>query len=493
MSWKKNIFFIFLTLSILFFSCKKKNDQLYSFYRVYFPSSYLTLNGAVLKTQALPDKLYYEDTAAAITPFSAKIQGEFKAVYDTIIQYGHVWSMTDPIPVINPHDTSNYSRLGAWPMDSAGIFVTDINNLYPNTPFYVRSYIVTIHGDTGYNPVIFSDTTLRAVDTWFAAPQLPGSIRTGAVAATYSDPEKGYDIGILAGGNNANEVLNDMWFYDPRTRTWTEQASIPYRATQAVGFVLTYTNLDGKELTRFYYGTGETSPYESGQTDAWYVYDFGDNSWSQTISQTSYPVKISRAVGFAIKNYGYVAFGKTESGNTTTTIYRFDPREADRGNGSPWDLMPVLDAQYARMDAVVFVIDSAAYIGLGQKNTSQYFSDLWSFVPNTTTGGYWSRKASFPGQARTQAVAFAIDYYGFVGLGCSATAGFKDFYRYDALSNSWTPITDYMIGPDYNGGKQATRDGVAMRLGELGFVGTGYKYYDSIAPYAKDFWYYQAW
>ncbi len=453
----------------------------------------MTLNGAVLRTQAIPDQIHYIDSVPALTPFSAIIQGEFGAVYDTIIQYGHVWSMTNPNPVINPRDTSSYSRLGQWPTDSSGIFLTEINNLYPNTPFYVRSYIVTIHGDTGYNPVILIDTTLRAVDTWFIAPILPGSIRTGAVGETYYDTDLGYEIGIIAGGNNANEVLNDMWFYDPQTRTWTEKANIPYRATQAVGFVITYTKLDGNEITKFYYGTGETSPYGYGQTDLWYEYDFSSNTWSQTISQTSYPIKISRAVGFSIKKYGYVAFGQTDNGNTTTTIYRFDPSEADRSNGVPWELMPVLDAQYARMDAIVFVIDSAAYIGLGQQNATQYFSDLWSFVPNTTTGGNWSRKASFPGQPRSQAVAFAIGYNGFVGLGYNDTQGFKDFYRYDALGNSWTKITDYKIGPDFNGEEQAVRDAVAIRIGELGLVGTGYKVYDSLTPYAKDFWYYQPW
>ncbi len=485
---------IILSITIVaFFSCQKKSDQLYSFYRVYFPSSYTTLNGAVLRTQAVPDKLYYNDSVPDITPFSATIQGEFQSVYDTIVQYGHVWSMSDPNPIINPNDTAHYSRLGTWPSDSSGIFLTQIKNLYPNTPFYVRSYIITIHGDTGYNPVVFSDTTLRAVDTWFKAPILPGSIRTGAVGATYYDPERGYEIGIVAGGNNANEVLDDMWFYDPQSRTWTQQSSVPYKATQAVGFVLTYTQLSGNDVTKFYYGTGETSPYGGGQTDLWYEYDFTDNSWSQTISQTSYPMRVSRAVGFVIKNRGYVAFGQTDNGNTTTAIYRFDPQQADLGNGDPWELMPVLDAQYARKDAIVFVIDSAAFIGLGQRNQSQYFSDLWSFVPNTTTGGYWSKKANFPGNARSQAVAFAIGYYGFVGLGANATAGFKDFYRYDALSNSWKRITDYMIGPDYNGEEQAVRDAVAMRLGELGFVGTGYKVYDSLTPYSKDFWFYQPW
>ncbi len=493
MKIKKRNIYLFFVFILFVFSCEKKNDQLYSFYRVYFPSTYMTLSGAVLRTQALPDQLYTTDTGQALTPYSAIIQGQFKSVYDTIIQHGHVWSMTDQNPVINPQDTSNYSRLGPWPTDSSGFFITKINNLYPHTPFYVRSYIVTIHGDTGYNPVIFVDTSLNAVDTWFAAPELPGSIRTGAVGVTYHDPTQDQDIGILAGGSNANELLDDMWFYDPKTRTWTQQASLPYKSTEAVGFVITYTNTQENRVTHFYYGTGETSPYGYRQTNLWYKYDFATNQWAQTISKTTYPLKVSRAVGFSIKNYGYVAFGETDNGAVVTTVYRFDPRQAELADGNPWKLMSALDAQYARKDAIVFVIDSAAYIGLGQKNQTQYFSDLWAFLPSATTSGAWSRKASFPGQARSQAVAFGIGNYGFVGLGANDSYGFKDFYRYDAFANEWTKITDYKIGPDYKGQKQAVRDAIAIRLGKMGFVGTGYKVYDSITPYSKDFWYYQAW
>ncbi len=491
-NFRYGIGFIFFSLLFLL-SCQKYNDDLYSFYRVYFPSTYRTLKGTLLRTQAVPDRLHYSnDSVPGLTAYSAEIEGEFISVYDTIVQHGHVWSMDNPNPVINPNAPLHYSRLGAWPTDSSGVFVTKIENLYPNTPFYVRSYIVTIHGDTGYNPSIYVDTTLKAVDAWFKAPALSGSQRTGAVALSYYDPTKGYQVGILATGNTANEVLNDVWIYDPEEKSWQNIANYPVGITQAVGFILTYTNAQGQEITKLYLGTGETNPYGSGQTNIWYEYDFTDNRWSQTIANADYPINISRAVAFTIGKYGYVAFGQLSNGAATNAIYRFDPTQADRPDGTPWISMPVVNSQYARYDAIAFVVDSAAFIALGQ-NSGTYFNDIWTFVPNNTTGGSWTRKTTFPGQARSQAVVFVINKHAFIGLGKNDITGFKDFYRYEPFTNSWNTCADYKIGPDFSGGFQKTRDAVAFALNQLGFVGTGYKTDDSLTPYTSEFWFYQPW
>ena len=100
-----------------------------------------------------------------------------------------------------------------------------------------------------------------------------------------------------------------------------------------------------------------------------------------------------------------------------------------------------------------FSIDSTAYVGTGInpltpniKLTSMYKYSS-ATIHNTVYGydsayGSWAQIASFPGQARSNAVGFAIGGTGYIGSGL-ASDGFTslaDFYAYNPAANTWSEI-----------------------------------------------------
>lgn len=77
----------------------------------------------------------------------------------------------------------------------------------------------------------------------------------------------------------------------------------------------------------------------------------------------------------------------------------------------------------------------------------------------------------FPGKPRIGAVAFTIKDKAYIGLGKSITDEkeyYKDFWVYDATSNSWDSLTFEFPG-------DAVVDAVAFSLNGMGYVGTGLK------------------
>lgn len=139
-----------------------------------------------------------------------------------------------------------------------------------------------------------------------------------------------------------------------------------------------------------------------------------------------------------------------------------------------------------RNQAVSFTIGNNVYVGLGFGVDLAEYKDFKRFDMSAST---WydvdgTGVHEFPGQGRHGAVAFTAEVngktYAYVGLGYIAPASInngdgsttsrpkeylKDFYRYDAETNTWEQM------PDFPGA--ARRDAVAFSLGNYGFVGTG--------------------
>jgi N-acetylneuraminic acid mutarotase len=56
----------------------------------------------------------------------------------------------------------------------------------------------------------------------------------------------------------------------------------------------------------------------------------------------------------------------------------------------------------------------------------------------------WKRVADYPGPEKTEAVGFAIDHYGYVGLGSGDPLSFsKPFWKYIPATDHWTEISPY--------------------------------------------------
>src|SRR5579871_4385223 len=120
---------------------------------------------------------------------------------------------------------------------------------------------------------------------------------------------------------------------------------------------------------------------------------------------------------------------------------------------------------YPRGWASSFVIGDTVYVGLGYNQTISQpgrLTDWWCF--NVNTG--WKPIASFPGAPRSNAAAFSIGRYGYVGLGWDGANVFGDFYRYDVDSDKWERKADYPGGARY--------DAVGFSINGRGYMGTGF-------------------
>nr|WP_319267190.1 kelch repeat-containing protein [uncultured Draconibacterium sp.] len=126
-----------------------------------------------------------------------------------------------------------------------------------------------------------------------------------------------------------------------------------------------------------------------------------------------------------------------------------------------------------RSDAVSFVIDDIAYIGLGYDGDDR-LSDFWKYDP---VGNYWLKVATFPGAARNGAVAFSINGKGYVGTGYNGDDELNDFWEYNPENDEWTQKADFMGTPRYGA--------IGFAVDGQGYIGTGYD-----GNYLKDFFVY---
>ena len=125
---------------------------------------------------------------------------------------------------------------------------------------------------------------------------------------------------------------------------------------------------------------------------------------------------------------------------------------------------------YPRSNAVSFVIGRKAYVGTGYnenvQGTNNRLKDFWSF--DVDSG--WQQVGDLPGPPRSNASAFALGNFGYVGTGYDGFNMYNDFYQYDPGLNQWSQKNDYPGGARY--------DAVGFAVKGNGYIGTGF----------SDFW-----
>lgn len=199
-------------------------------------------------------------------------------------------------------------------------------------------------------------------------------------------------------------------------------------------------------------------------TDFWQYNPLTD-TW---IQKANLPQPIGGAAGFEINGKGYIVAGWV-NGVNSNGVYEYDPvadtwTTKNNFGGAP------------RYSTCSFVLGNKGYVGLGY---NPLLSDLWEYDPVADT---WTQKASFPGGVRQATVHFVINWLAFVGTGLNSTstyAGLNDFYSYDAVSNTWTPIGNFP-GP-------GRHSGVSFVINGRGYIGTGNTGNASGTTY-NDFW-----
>ncbi len=484
------IFFATLFVLIMLFLSSCEQGNLFSFHQPVYSTSFITRDGRELRSAALPDTLVIKNGEPVISAYYAEIKGEFIHIWDTIVQYGHCWSITDPNPYINPKDTTTFSRYYNWQIDSLGSFQTTLS-FEPETPFYVRSYIITSSGDTGYNQAVYVDTTMPPINEWFPKNAIGPFVREGAAAFTFYDPEIEHECGYFIGGNNASEAYADIWRFDPETETWAQlSGQYPHPVTEAVAFGIITTDQYGRKFYRIFAGTGTDASGTLRYADFW-EYSLENHTWTRI---DSFPRALKSAVSFTIHNRAYVGTGQSNFDVGEFYMFDYDRIQQDR---NPWVAMPGIGNDpdiYARHDAVAFVISSKAFVATGVQTDAEgnnhYFNDMWMFSPPDKNGNnaFWSHAENFPGGGRAEAVGFSVANQGYVGLGTTDDALFQDLFRYNPYNDEWYPIADFKE-PRVYGASQRMKNGFAFGIDKIGYVGGG-NYLDSLSNY---FWSYRPW
>jgi N-acetylneuraminic acid mutarotase len=370
----------------------------------------------------------------------------------------------------------------------------------PETPFFVRTYVITSQGDTGYNKTVFVDTTLSPVNEWFRKKDflIGGSTaREGSVCFTLYNKEKGYDCAYVYGGNVGISYYKDLYEYDAKTDTWEQLNSVesPSIRSEAVAFSIEYYNSSGQKQISGFVGTGKD--LANNKLDDWYEYYPDHNHWKP---RENYPRGVSNAVGFGIGEKGYVGTGSSEGDILVSEFYSYNPI-ADTIGGSPW----VQVTQFAnnqslkRKNGIAFVIDGFAFVGTGEGVGGVLYKDLWLFAPgdDMQNFGAWIQRESLPDSitGRTDAVGFSIEAQGYVGMGFDGVNSLQDLWRYDPFNDRWAQCADYKTGPNYiEGDPKYIRNAIGFGIEDRGFVGLGFR--SSTYPGDKcsyELWVYRPW
>jgi N-acetylneuraminic acid mutarotase len=138
---------------------------------------------------------------------------------------------------------------------------------------------------------------------------------------------------------------------------------------------------------------------------------------------------------------------------------------------------------YARTQGTSFSFDGIGYYGLGMDG-DDYFKDFWKFDPSSNS---WTQVASLPESATARAFNFYANTStkGYIGTGYDGDYDLSDFWEYDPSTNKWTQLDDFPGG--------TRRDAVAFVIGDDLYAGTGSsddekKDYNDFYKYSNGAW-----
>ncbi len=522
----------YLILFIVVISSCKYDDNPYSIIREFDSGTYITPDGVVKYISGSPDSLLVvTDNYALIEENISYVKkNESGMLADSILIYGHVYSKA-PNPVVCGYDSVDKIDLMARLAKNSNIyfngssepesFITsdDLDRgltfksgfgLHYETPYYVRSFVVTgkfvggkpEYKDIAYNQKVLEFTTDSPVDLWVggdmqeAPADFPDLQFRGGTAFTYDGylfVAQGHDEGPLG-------TSIEIYRYDPASNTWDNpyiSKPVSINFTNAVSFVIKDVKLNNIEYDCVYIGLGITDDPNEANVE-FYRLNLEKNTnlpigeWGEWEDITSafdaqpYPgLGVEDAIAFSINGIGYVGLGTTGFSNDVTPwFFKYDPEDIGAGH-SKGTWTPIADFPGGpRTKAVTFTIGDNVYVACGMDNDGNYKNDLWMCRQTTGDNLSWVQRAPFPGTPRIDAVGLAIGSNGYIGTGLDADSVRSDFWRYNPFINQWDQRAFFGGEPRY----EAVGGGIELSNGDFrGYIGTGW----DGTNYFSDFWHYR--
>jgi N-acetylneuraminic acid mutarotase len=250
-----------------------------------------------------------------------------------------------------------------------------------------------------------------ATDKWTKKADLPGATNRSA-GISFSANGKGY-IGLGTENylsTSPENLLKDLWMYDPATDTWTQKASLPDSGrNNSACFVVN---------NKAYVIGGEVTSSGLVTTDVW-EYDVTNDTWASKSPYPNGPVEMPFA--FSIGNKGYISCGLINKAASIDKTFEYDPA------ADTWT--PKKDFPGANTEGgVAFTINNLGYCGTGTPDYSSYSNSFYSYDPATDN---WTNVTNaFPGSTRAFGVAATVGNIAYVGAGwaVNTTTGSETFY-----------------------------------------------------------------
>jgi N-acetylneuraminic acid mutarotase len=241
---------------------------------------------------------------------------------------------------------------------------------------------------------------------WTRKTDFPGKARVKAVTGVIGD--KAYvGLGAIA-AYDLNAQFSDFYEYDIKTDVWTQKASFPGEAKNA----LFSTVVDGCLYTT----EGFSNLTYKADT---YKYDPKNNTWTRL---ADCPVEHGATAGFSMESCFYEGTGFR--GRNYKDFYKYDIQSGK------WSR--VADLPDGRILSQGMAINGKGYIMLGRywhgtENGGRLLDDIVEYDP---AENLWTKKGSFPGGARQNAVALSVNGMGYILTGETDSKRMSDFWSF---------------------------------------------------------------
>lgn len=252
----------------------------------------------------------------------------------------------------------------------------------------------------------------------------------------------------VGGGTGTNRTpLTDLWEYDPATDQWKQLKDVPV----------------GGRANAIYFSVGSKGYVGAGSdqtklhSDLW-EYDPAADSWT---AKKNIPYYVITRQGFTIANVRYVV--------SPSRLTQYDPAT------DTWTPKAAFPGSIGS-DGVGFAINGMGYLGTGSHRDQKTYGtkDFWQYNP---VADQWTRKADFPGRARSGAFGFALNGKGYLGGGATGSLnidGEEDCYQYNPATNQWTETIPF-IGLPWGASGDLYFSTLDMGLGsDIGLAGSLY-------------------
>ncbi len=246
---------------------------------------------------------------------------------------------------------------------------------------------------------------------WTRKSDFPGEARVFAMAAVVGDKAYiglGYNMGCVFKNSS---YLHDFWMYEASTDIWTPRAAFPGKGVNGVA------NFVYNDEIYVLHG------FENHQSiKAIWKYSPQNDQWTQV---SEFP-GLGRARAVVVSDGSRFFSGSGYSGRNMNDWWEYFPQT------NTWKERQKMPDK-GRVNALAFSVTNRFFVGTGRyfagRHTGGHLKD--DVIEYDALHDQWRSRGNIPGEARENAIAFAIGNRVYLGFGENDTETLTDFYSFE--------------------------------------------------------------